>query len=299
MPTDLNNRRRPSGPRRASRAVFLLPLVVVALSGCEQRFGLPDPASKQGEDILSLWLVCLYGATALGVLVIGLLFYSLIRHRRRTDELPKQTEGSVPWELTYTIIPFIVVGLLFGYGLKVQGTQTELSDDPDLRISVTGYQWNWRFEYHDTGATDSAIVATVDGTPTSEPEMLLPVDQRVRFNLVAVDVNHAFFIPQFVTKRDLIPGVRNEIEVTPKTTGEYIGHCAEYCGLKHSQMNFKVRVVSQAEYDDWLAKQAAKSRAAAASSPSSTAHSTADQTRTPTPAPQSQPESHQTQEGKA
>lgn len=252
MPTEPSLRRRPKALIKRSGVVYLLPLVALTLTGCEQRFGLPNPATDQADEVLSLWLICLYAATALGVLIFGVLFYSLIRHRRRDNELPKQTEGSVPWEVTYTVIPFIIVGLLFAYGLKVQDTTTKLSKNPDVRVDVTGYQWNWRFEYRNVADTKAPAMVTLNGTGDGTAELVLPVNETVRLNLIAADVNHSFFIPGFLTKRDLIPGVRNEIEVTPKRTGMYVGHCAEYCGVNHSQMNLKVKVVTQAEYDSWL-----------------------------------------------
>jgi cytochrome c oxidase subunit II len=258
MPTSFDNPRRPGRSFRVARAVLTVPLAALVLTGCDQRFGFPDPATEQGTKVLDLWLVSLYAATALGVLVLGILFYSLIRHRRRNDDLPKQTEGSVPWELTYTIIPFIIVGLLFAYGVKIQNTQTHLSKDPDVRVEVTGFQWNWRFEYRDGGQPTDPVVATIAGEPGHEAEMVLPVGEKVRFNLIAADVNHAFFVPEFTTKRDLIPGVRNEIEVTPRHLGTFVGHCAEYCGLNHSQMNFTVKVVSKADYDNWISQQKGK-----------------------------------------
>lgn len=257
------HRRRFGPPSRVYRIALFVPLTVLTLSGCDQRFGFPDPATEQGKDVLDLWLVSLYAAVALGVLVLGVLFYSMIRHRRRHDNLPKQTEGSVPWEVTYTVIPFIIVGLLFAYGLKVQNVQTALKKNPDVRIDVTAYQWNWRFEYKEsTEETErdeqTPTAVTVNGDNVTLPELVLPVNERVRFNLIAADVAHAFFVPDFVTKRDVIPGIHNEIEVTPNRTGSYIGHCAEYCGLNHSAMNFRVKVVTQAEYKDWLEQQKGK-----------------------------------------
>lgn len=203
---------------------------------------------------MELWQVSLYAATALGVLVLGLIAYSLVRHRRRNNDLPKQTEGNVALEITYTVIPFILVGLLFAYGVVVQNTQTKLTSDSDpeasevLEVDVTAYQWNWRFSYPESQVT-------VEGDNYDLPQLVLPVDTRVRFDLVAADVNHSFFVPGFLTKRDLIPGVRNEIEVTPNAVGEYQGFCAEYCGLNHSNMNFTVKVVPQGEYDQWITQQ--------------------------------------------
>lgn len=242
---------------RRSAWVPAVAFATLGLSGCNYRFGMPEPATEQGQEVLQLWQVSLYAATALGALVLGLLFYSLIRHRRRDNDLPKQTEGNIALEITYTVIPFILVGLLFAYGVVVQNTATKLTSDSSpeaadiVEVDVTGYQWNWRFHYPKDNVT-------VEGDNYSLPEMVLPVDKRIRFDLVAADVNHSFFVPGFLTKRDLIPGVRNEIEVTPRSTGTHIGHCAEYCGLNHSQMNFQVRIVSQAEYDQWIEQQKGK-----------------------------------------
>lgn len=244
---------------KASTAPLLL-LGTGLLSGCTQRFGMPRPVTEQGDDVLSLWLFCLYAAFAIGVLVFGFLLYSIVRHRRRNDELPKQTEGNVALEITWTIVPLIIVVVLFGYGLQAQASATALKKEPDLTLNVTGYQWNWRFQYPEQNVTVAGGLQDVTDRSTY-PTMVLPVNERIRFNLVAADVNHSFFVTNFLTKRDLIPGVRNQIEVTPKETGEYIGHCAEFCGLNHSQMNFNVRVVPQVEFQQWVAQQQAREAA--------------------------------------
>ena len=215
---------------------------------------MPNPATEQADGVLSLWLWSLYGATALGVFVLGLIVYSLVRHRRRNDDLPKQTEGNVPLEVTYTVIPFLIVGLLFAYGMKIQNDGTKLVKQPDVTVDVTAYQWNWRFDY--PGQNVSIV-----GDNRTLPEVVIPEGKRVRFNLIAADVAHSFFVPGFLTKRDVIPGVKNEIEVTPKRTGFYMGHCAEFCGLNHAEMNFRVRVVNPDEYAKWLTDTQQKGKA--------------------------------------
>jgi cytochrome c oxidase subunit II len=243
----------PSFKKGLSASLFVL--TASLLSGCQDRFGLPQPATEQGHDVMHLWHFCLYTAFAIGVVVFGFLLYSIVRHRRRNDELPRQTEGHVGLEITWTVIPLIIVAVLFGYGLKAQAATTALKRNPPLVINVTGYQWNWRFDY----PTENNI--TVAGGPQSIqdestfPELVLPVNERVRLNLVAADVNHSFFVPNFLTKRDLIPGIKNEIEVTPDRINTYVGHCAEFCGLNHSQMNFRVKVVSQSDFQAWVQQQ--------------------------------------------
>lgn len=238
------------------RNASLLVLGASLLSGCQNRFGLPAPTTEQGEDVMHLWQFCLYTAFVIGVVVFGFLLYSIVRHRRRNDELPTQTEGHVGLEITWTILPLIIVAVLFGYGLQAQASATDLKKH-DMEVNVTGYQWNWRFEYPTEKITVAGGPQDIQDRSTF-PTMVLPVGERIRFNLIAADVNHAFFVPDFLTKRDLIPGVRNQIEITPTKTGNYIGHCAEYCGLNHSQMNFNVKVVSKAEYQQWVAEQQAQ-----------------------------------------
>ncbi len=247
--------RRPDQRRGLVKFALLTPLIL-ALTGCEEsRFGLPKPATEQGDSVLRLWQLCMYVAIALGIVVLGVLFYSIISHRRRNDDLPKQTEGNVALEVTYTVIPFILVAALFGFGLKSQNEQTKISSNPDVTIDVVGYQWNWQFNYPSDNVSVIGGRQVASDNNDNLPTMVLPVDQRVRFNLTAADVAHSFFIPGFLTKRDVIPGVRNVIEVTPTRTDTFVGHCAEYCGVNHSQMNFRVRVVSQAEYKSWLQEQ--------------------------------------------
>jgi cytochrome c oxidase subunit II len=249
-------KRCPRSIRRYFAPVLTI-FALTALTGCDtHHYGLPDPNTTQGKDVLSLWLFSLYTATALGVIVFAFLFYSMIRHRRRNNELPKQTEGNVALEITYTVIPLIIVVVLFFWGLKAQDSAVALSADPDVTIDVTGYQWNWVFDYPGKNVTVTGGIQKIDDNQTY-PEFLVPVDKTIHFNLTAADVNHAFFVPGFLTKRDLIPGVRNAIEVTPNKLGEFDGHCAELCGTNHAYMNFRVKVVPQAEYDQWLTTQAA------------------------------------------
>jgi cytochrome c oxidase subunit 2 len=115
---------------------------------------------------------------------------------------------------------------------------------------VIGFQWSWQFHYRDEDIT-------ITGEPGEPPEMVIPVGRPTALRLVAADVAHSFWVPDFLSKRDLIPGVDNEIDITPTEEGQYVGRCAEYCGFDHWQMSYSVRVVSQAEYDDWVAEQRA------------------------------------------
>jgi cytochrome c oxidase subunit 2 len=244
--------------RLPARPWRLIPLAAAAglAAGCG-RFGAPDPASEQGESILTLWRGFFIAALFVGALVWGLLIYVLLRWRRRGDtgdgdELPSQNAYNIPLEIFYTAAPVVVVAVLFGVSWVTERDVNALTDDPAVRVEVVGFQWSWEFRY-----TDDDVVVT--GEPGEPPELVLPVDQTTRLDLVSTDVAHSFWVPDFLSKRDLIPGVDNEIDITPTETGTFEGRCAEYCGLDHWRMYYSVRVVTQDDYDAWLADQQASS----------------------------------------
>jgi cytochrome c oxidase subunit 2 len=244
--------RRPHGAGR-----LVAPAVAALLAaGCElPGFGAPEPKSTEGESIYSLWQGFFIASIFVAALVWGLVLYSIIRYRRRNDEIPSQKPYNIPVEVVYTTAPVLIVAALFGFSVATEGNVTDVDPDPVAHIEVVGFQWSWQFVY-----TDEDI--TVTGEVGEPPEMVIPLGQPVVLELVSEDVNHAFWVPDFLSKRDLIPGVQNSITVTPTETGSYIGRCAEFCGLDHWRMYFSVRVVPQDEYDDWLAEQAADGGAA-------------------------------------
>lgn len=225
---------------------------LVTLSGCDlPGFGAPDPASEEGESIWTLWQGFFIAALVVGALVWGLLVFVLVRYRRRNDEVPNQRAYNIPLEIVYTVLPIVTVAVLFGFSVATQENVNHLDDDPAVTVDVIGFQWSWEFRYEGEGVT-------ITGTPEDPPEMVLPVDQRIHLRLVTTDVNHAFWVPDFLSKRDLIPEIRNKIQVTPTKLGTYDGRCAEFCGLDHWRMSYTVRVVSQADFDAWLADAKAK-----------------------------------------
>ena len=244
--------RRPHGAGR-----LVAPAVAALLAaGCElPGFGAPEPKSTEGESIYSLWQGFFIASIFVAALVWGLVLYSIIRYRRRNDDIPSQKPYNIPVEVVYTTAPVLIVAALFGFSVATEGNVTDVDPDPVAHIEVVGFQWSWQFVY-----TDEDI--TVTGEVGEPPEMVIPLGQPVVLELVSEDVNHAFWVPDFLSKRDLIPGVQNSITVTPTETGSYIGRCAEFCGLDHWRMYFSVRVVPQAEYDDWLAEQTADGGAA-------------------------------------
>ncbi|MGH9276712.1 MAG: cytochrome c oxidase subunit II [Acidimicrobiales bacterium] len=236
------------------RVLIPVALGVAAVSGaCSSRFGAPDPATTQGAPVLRLWKLLLFVAVALGVVVVGLILWSLVRYRLRASGRAGGREAStvsenVPLELFYTAVPLAIVMAIFGLALVAQRDVTRLVAEPDLRIEVTGFQWGWRFRYLTEGIT-------IVGTSNREPTLVLPVDATARLTLVSNDVVHSFFVPNFLEKRDLIPGVENRIDITPSRTGRFPGVCAEFCGLDHTHMTFVVEVVEPQQFENFLTEQ--------------------------------------------
>ena len=209
-------------------------------------FGLPDAVTTQGQDnMVWLWRVFLIGAVAVTALIWILVIISVIRFRRRSDEIPSQKQYNIPLEIAYTIAPLVVVAILFGLTVYAQNGFTSLSAQPAVTVEVEGFQWQWQFRYPDDGVT-------VTGSEQANAALVLPVGESIRFHLVSDDVNHSFWVPQFLEKRDLIPGVNNEIDVTITEPGEWTGRCAEYCGLDHWQMKFDVIAVPREQYTAWI-----------------------------------------------
>jgi cytochrome c oxidase subunit 2 len=205
--------------------------------------------------VLDLWRILFLAAVALGVVVIGLIGWSLVRYRRRPGGEPASFSENVPLELLYTAIPLVIVAVLFGITVAVQRDVTAQAPRPDVRVEVTGFQWGWRFRY----LTEGVVIV---GTSSENPTMVLPVNAVTRLTLLSPDVIHSFFVPEFLVKKDVIPGVDNRLDVTPTRTGSFGGECAEFCGLDHARMNFKVEVVELEQFRAWIQQQEQRQRTA-------------------------------------
>jgi cytochrome c oxidase subunit 2 len=230
------------------------------LAGCgidqEQAFeifGLPEPASEQAFLTGDLWVGTWIAALVVGALVWGLIAWTSIVYRRKRhhDHLPEQVRYNIPIETLYTIVPLFIIGVLFFWTFQNGDQVLAKEPNPDVRIGVIGQQWSWTFNYLDEDVYDVGTAATI-------PQLYLPVNQRVEFQLNSPDVIHSFWIPSFYFKMDLIPGRTNSFQVTPNREGTYAGRCSELCGTYHSRMLFEVVVVSEQEYEQHLAELEAK-----------------------------------------
>ncbi len=247
---------------RLARLAALGLLGVVTLSGCTMpnnefwRFGWPEGITDQAESMRELWTGSVIAALIVGFLVWGLILYSVVAHRKKSDELPRQTAYNLPLEIAYTIAPFLIIAGLFFFTVVTQNKVQERSDNPDETIAVNAFKWNWQFVYPDTEGPDGEPVDTV-GTSREIPVLVVPTDRTIRFEVASADVIHSFWVPEFLFKLDVIPGNDNGrdnvFEVTVREEGAYVGRCAELCGTYHAYMNFEVRAVSGADYDAYLA----------------------------------------------
>jgi cytochrome c oxidase subunit II len=246
--TSGRRRRRSLLTGRGAAAAGAAAIVVLLAAGCTEH-GLPTPSTEQAEDAADLWRIALIAAAVVGGVTMTLIVWSAIRYRRRSDALPEQGSSHLTFEIVCITIPVAIVAGLFAFTVTTESKVTALSPDPDVVVDVVGYKWGWTFTYPDEGVKSSP---GNDGAPAV---LAVPVGASVRFNLRSVDVIHSFWVPQFLEKRDLIPGIDNAIEVDVTRTGTWTGRCAEFCGLDHWRMNFEVRALEPADFEAWLGEQ--------------------------------------------
>jgi len=243
--------RRSGRGRRALVAGALGLVAAAALSGCTVNeivfLDLPEPATVEAGIIKNLWDGSWIAAWIVGIVTWGLMIWASIAYRRRhRSEVPEQTRYNLPIEILYTVLPLIMILGLFFFTARDQSEILTVSNDEDRTVEVVGFRWNWAFNYID----DEAYSV---GTPAVPAELVLPVGEKVRFELVSPDVIHSFWVIDFLFKMDVIPGKTNVFELTPDKVGVYAGKCAELCGTEHARMLFTVRVVERPEYDAYIA----------------------------------------------
>lgn len=250
-----------SGATRTAGGLIGLALLGLGLSGCSQdtlgqwgRFGLPEAASDRAPHIGNLWIGAWWASLIIGVFVWGLIFYAIIRFRRRKDETghPRQVRYNLPLELLYTLVPFLIIGVLFFFTVQSQNAVLAKETQPVHTINVVGQKWSWTFNYMEDGNPAVGAIVHESGTIEKIPDLYLPLNKPVRFNLASADVIHSFWVPDFYFKLDVIPGHPNSFDVTPTKAGDFLGKCAELCGTYHSAMVFNVHVVDEQRYNDYL-----------------------------------------------
>jgi cytochrome c oxidase subunit 2 len=249
-----------------SRAVGLAvagTAAVVLLGGCLRDIGdsvggLGWPQggiTDQSERMYDMWVGSVVTAILVGLLVWGLIFWCVVRYRKRGEELPVQTRFNLPIEVLYTIVPFLIIAVLFYYTVVIQNEVGAVEDNPDVTVEVVAFKWNWQFNYRDGVGEGANTVAATVGSSDEIPVLVLPTGQIVRFELTSQDVIHSFWVPELLFKRDVFPGnERNVFEVTIRVDkeGHYVGRCAELCGTYHSMMTFELRAVAPDSYQQYV-----------------------------------------------
>jgi cytochrome c oxidase subunit 2 len=232
------------------RALLLAPLALL-LTGCAQVSGLgfEEGLSSVNDISLSLWQGAWIAGGVVGVFTLVLILWPAVFHRAKASkgEFPKQTQYNVPVEVAYTIIPFIIVAVLFYFTAVKQNEIVEKTTTYAHEITVDGFQWSWQFGYPEAGPK-----ALVTGTPANPPTLVVPLGEKVRYTITSNDVVHGFWIPAFMIQMQNLPGVTNSLEFTANKLGTYPGRCNILCGRNHSQMLFTVKVVTPTEYKAYV-----------------------------------------------
>ena len=252
---------------RAAVAVAVLLATTGCTSNAFTRLGMEPPVTKQGKVTLTLWQGSWIAAFAVGITVWGLILWAVIFYRKRSERVPLQVRYNLPIEIMYTVVPFVMIGVLFYFTARDENYIDALPSHPDVVVNVTGSQWTWSFQYpqYKVPRSDFGVVTELGpqwngDTPGNEnqlPLLEIPIGQTVRFNLTSTDVVHAFWIVPFEFKRDVIPDHPNHFQVTPTTAYSGIGRCTELCGLYHSRMLFRVKIVPAAQFRQWITTQQA------------------------------------------
>jgi cytochrome c oxidase subunit 2 len=175
--------------------------------------------------------------------IIGItifMIYTVIKFNRKKGHEARQFSGSVKLEVLWTVIPLILVMLMFYFGWVGFAPMRKVPEDA-MKITAIGRMWEWEFDY---------------GYGRVSKELVIPVNKPVRIDLKSEDVNHSLFIPAFRVKEDVVPGYNNYLWFIPYYVGEFDIYCTEYCGLAHSSMTSKTRVMAEDEFDSWLAELA-------------------------------------------
>jgi len=232
------------------RALLLAPLTLL-LTGCAKVSGLgfEEGVTSVNDISLSLWQGAWIAGAVVGVFTLILILWPAVFHRAKAGkgEFPKQTQYNVPVEIAYTLIPFIIVAVLFYFTAVKQTEIVEKTTNYKHEILVDGFQWSWQFSYPEAGPK-----AVVTGTPANPPTLYVPLGEKVRYTITSNDVVHGFWVPAFMIQMQNLPGVTNYLEFTANKLGTYPGRCNILCGRNHSQMLFSVKVVTPAEYENYL-----------------------------------------------
>lgn len=233
-----------------------------------QPYNMPVGVTDISRGVFDLHMLIYWVCVAIGVVVFGVMLYSIIMHRKSRGYKAAQFHESTVVEIIWTIIPFAIL-----VTMAIPATQMlvkmEHTIDADMTVKVTGYQWLWHYDYLDSDIEFYSVLSTpreeiYNRREKSEHYLLdvdnplvLPVNKKVRFLFTSNDVIHAWWVPDLAVKKDAIPGFINEAWANINEPGIYRGQCAELCGRDHGFMPIVVHAMTQSDYDQWVADKTA------------------------------------------
>ena len=222
------------------------------------QWGSPKGVITQDQPVYHLWNVTYYIALPLGAVVVGLIIWCVVRYREPPDQprIPPQIQYHVPLEIFYTIVPIVLVVVLFVYVFNAEDAEDNVAPNPALVVRVDAFQWGWRFTYPNGYISMGSVAEEPNIDSTNLPVLTLPAGETVQVNLFSDDVNHSFYVPAFLFKRDAIQGINNsfDLNIDPSVAGQrFIGECTQFCGTYHPYMRFWVQVIAKNKFGPWLA----------------------------------------------
>ena len=252
--------------------------------------GSPHGITAQDRMVRQLWHLTYYFAVPIGLIVLFGIFWCLFRYRHRPDSTRQasQFQYHIPIEAAYTIIPLIIVAVVFGFMYNAENKVNAVSKTPAVKITVEGFQWGWRFIYPNGHQEVGSVANELDiNSDANLPVLYIPEGETVQLHFISLDVVHTFYVKEFLFNRDLIPGVDNTADFNVTRTGTFEGQCNNICGQYHAYMRFLVKVMNQSDYTSWYSGLADCSVTTAGNSEGSTTR--------PSPCPTSQSTERQTQ----
>jgi cytochrome c oxidase subunit II len=273
-------------PRRlALVAAVALPFI---LGGCQlPTFWGYRGSTTQAHDEFQLYVGTFIAAIVVGAITAFLIFWAIIRYRRRGDDIPRQFQYHFGLEITYTVIPVIIVLILFGFTVVTENAVDDVAPHPAVSIDVYAFQWGWQYNYVGdhvtvTGETlndpDPIGLNGQACAPTNHclgPGLIVPVGKTVRIYLRSKDTIHGFYVPEFNFSRYAQPGFLNKFDLTVEHEGVYRAQCTQFCGLYHSEMFFHVVALPPSQFQEWLSSEQSISTTAVRSSTATTSSGTA------------------------
>jgi cytochrome c oxidase subunit 2 len=257
-----------------------LALAFLGKAQADWETNLPVGVTETSRDIHGLHMLILWICVGIGVVVYGVLIYSLMHHRKSKGAIPAKFHENTKLEIVWTIIPFLI---LFGMAIPATSVMIKAYDasGADMSIKVTGYQWKWRYTYLDEGIDFFSVLdaksnearqlgSKIDPSTVEhyllnvDKPLVIPVNKKVRILITSADVIHAWWVPEFGWKKDAIPGFVTDGWVKVEKPGVYRGQCTELCGRDHGFMPIVVEVKSEEDYQRWVADRKGGKQAAAA-----------------------------------